>query len=60
MRLPYPKVLSGRKFPFVVSVESTNVYSSWDVNTVSEVIDVFQWALDTVKDGAHDTRSQLY
>lgn len=60
MRLPYPKVLPGRKFPFVVSVESTNVYSSWDVNTVSEVIDVFQWALDTVKDGAHDTRSQLY
>lgn len=56
----YPKTLAGGEFPFEVSVKSTNVYSSWDIDTLSEVIDVFEWTLDTVKDGAHDSWSKLH
>lgn len=37
----YPKTLAGGEFPFNVSVEGTNIYSSWDIDTLSEVIDVF-------------------
>lgn len=56
----YPKTLAGGEFPFEVSVKSTNVYSSWDIDTLSEVIDVFERTLDTVKDGAHDSGSKLH
>lgn len=52
----YPKVLDRSKLPLEVSVKCTNVYPSWDINTLSEIIDVFQWTLDTVEDGTHDTR----
>lgn len=37
----YPKTLAGGEFPFNVSVEGTNIYSSWDIDTLGEVIDVF-------------------
>lgn len=37
----YPKTLAGGEFPFDVSVEGTDIYSSWDVDALSEVIDVF-------------------
>lgn len=56
----YPKTLAGGEFPFEVSVKSTNVDSSWNIDTLSEVIDVFEWTLDTVKDGAHDSWSELH
>lgn len=60
MHCPYSKTLAGGKFKFDVSVEGTNVYSSWDVDAFSEVTDLCQWTLDAVKDGAHDPWSQLY
>lgn len=60
MLFSYSKTLAGSKFPFEVSVKSTNVHSSWDVDTFSEVTDLCQWTLDTVKDAAHDSWSQLY
>lgn len=56
----YPKTLAGGELPFEVSVKSTDVYPSWDIDTLSEVIDVFEGTLDTVKDGAHDSWSELH
>lgn len=56
----HPKALARSKLPFDVSVKSTNIYSPWDVDTLSEIINVLQWTLDTIKDGAHDARPQLY
>lgn len=60
MCFSYSKTLAGSKLPCEVSAESTDVYSSWDVDTFTEVTDLFQWTLDTIKDGAHDSWSQLY
>lgn len=37
----YPKTLAGGEFPFDVSIKCTNVYSSWNIDALSEVIDVF-------------------
>ena len=38
--ISYPKVLARGKFPLDISVESADVYSSRDVDALSEVIDV--------------------
>lgn len=40
MHFSYPEILAGSKVPFDVSVQSTDVYSSWDIDALSEVIDV--------------------
>lgn len=56
----YPQVLTRRKLPFEVSVQSSDVNSSWNVDALSEVIDVFEWALDPIKDGSHDPWTQLH
>lgn len=56
----YPKTLAGGEFPFNVSVEGTDIYSSGNINTLGEVIDVFQRTLDTIKDGAHDAWTELH
>lgn len=56
----HPKTLPGVEFPFQVSVKSPDVYSPWDIDALSEVIDVLQRTLDAVKDGAHDSRPELH
>lgn len=56
----YPQALAGIKLPLEVSVEGANIYTSGDVDALCEVVDVFQWSLDTIKDGAHDSWSQLH
>ncbi len=55
----YPQALAGRKLPLEVSVEGSDVHASGDVDALCEVIDVLQWSLDTVKDGPHDSWTQL-
>lgn len=37
----YPKTLAGGEFPFNLSVEGTNIYSSRYIDALSEVVDVF-------------------
>lgn len=56
----YPETLAGGEFPFDVSIKRSNVDSSRDIDTLGEVIDVLQWTLDTIKDGAHDSRSEFH
>lgn len=36
----YPQALAGGKLPLAVSVESSNVYTSGNVDTLCQVIDV--------------------
>lgn len=58
--LSYSEALSRRKLPFKVSVKGADVNPSGNVDTLSEVIDVLQRTLNTVKDGTHDSWPQLY
>lgn len=55
----YPQALDGRKLPLQVSVQGSDVDSSGDVDALCEVVDVLQGSLDTVKDGPHDSWTQL-
>lgn len=56
----YPQVLKRRELPLEVPVKSSYVNSSGDVDALCEVIDVFEGTLNTIKDGAHDSRPQLH
>ena len=58
-RNTHPQALYGRKLPLEVSVEGSDVHSSGDVDALCDVVDVLQWSLDTIKDGAHDTWTKL-
>lgn len=56
----YPQALDRIELPLEVSVEGSNVDASGDVDALCEVVDVLQWSLDTVKDGPHDSWTQLH
>lgn len=56
----YPQALAGIKLPLQVSVECSDVHASGDVDALRDVIDVLQRPLDTIKDGAHDSWTQLH
>ena len=54
-----PQALAGSELPLQVSVQGSDVNASGDVDTLCHVIDVLQGSLDTIKDGPHDSWTQL-
>lgn len=56
----HPQAFARNKLPLEVSVQGSDVYASGDVDALCDVIDVLQRSLDTIKDGAHDSWTQLH
>lgn len=48
-----------RELPFLSDAEGVGVDSLRDVNALSHLVDVLQWSLDTVEDGAHNAWTEL-
>ena len=52
--------LARLKVPLFCDTQAGGVDTLGDVDTLGELTDVLQRSLNTIKDGAHDTRSQLH
>ena len=48
------------KVPLFCDTQAGSVDTLGNVDTLGQLTDVLQWSLDTIKDGAHDTGSQLH
>jgi hypothetical protein len=48
------------KFPLGHYAQCVRVNALWDVDTVGHLVDVLERPLDSIKDGAHDSRAEFH